>query len=96
MRPRAWVLTGLLLACSTVSADTLRIPLGQQGNGYPMSTPQLGQDMNSVLRTWGEPLKRHAAVGQPPISRWDYLEFSVYFEHSHVISSVRQHHRQQP
>lgn len=96
MRPIAFLLAGLLLACSAVSADTLRIPLGQQGNGYAIHMPQLGQSMTSVLRTWGEPLKKHAAVGQPPISRWDYLEFSVYFEHRHVISSVRQHHRQQP
>ena len=28
------------------------------------------------------------AVGKPPISRWEYPGFVVYFEHDHVIHSV--------
>ena len=36
--------------------------------------------------------EEHQPVGQPPITRWDYREFSVYFEYDHVINSVR-HHR---
>jgi hypothetical protein len=31
-------------------------------------------------------------VGQPPITRWDYASYSVYFEYDRVIDSVR--HRQ--
>ena len=36
---------------------------------------------------------RHAPVGgghpqQPPITRWDYPTFSVYFEHEHVVDAV--------
>jgi len=27
-------------------------------------------------------------VGKPPISRWEYPGFVVYFEHEHVIHSV--------
>ena len=26
--------------------------------------------------------------GKPPITRWDYDGFSVYFEHQHVIHAV--------
>lgn len=89
----------LLSFCSvfaSAQADSLRIPVGSQGSAHHLSMPQRGQSQQLVLNTWGQPLKRHAAVGQPPISRWDYLEFSVYFEHNHVINSVRQHHPRRP
>jgi hypothetical protein len=43
-----------------------------------------------VTQRFGEPSKRHTAVGQPPITRWDYPGFSVYFEYDRVIDSVRQ------
>jgi len=34
------------------------------------------------------PAERHEAVGQPPITRWDYPTFSVYFENDRVIHAV--------
>jgi hypothetical protein len=45
--------------------------------------------MDRVRERWGEPRQRLAAVGEPPISRWVYDGFSVYFEHRHVIHSVQ-------
>lgn len=50
--------------------------------------PQRGQHMNTVKSTFGPPVNQYDAVGQPPITRWDYEEFSVYFEHSTVVHSV--------
>ena len=35
-------------------------------------------------------------VGQPPITRWDYREFSVYFEYDHVVKSVIHHQPRHP
>jgi hypothetical protein len=32
-----------------------------------------------------------SAVEQPPITRWDYPAFSVYFEHDRVIHAVARH-----
>jgi len=32
-----------------------------------------------------------AAVGDPPISRWEYNGFSVYFEHDLALHSVIHH-----
>lgn len=92
----AAALLAILLGTSAAYADTLSIPLGQQGSQQQMDLPQRGQSQASVLRRHGEPVQRHASVGQPPITRWDYPDFSVYFEYSHVINSVRQHRRQQP
>jgi len=49
--------------------------------------------MSGVLKQFGEPSLRHGAVGgssrqQPPITRWDYPQFTVFFEYDHVVDSV--------
>lgn len=90
------VFLALVVTAGNAGADTLKIPLGQQGGQQIKKLPARGESQTSVLHRYGEPVKRHASVGQPPITRWDYAEFSVYFEHSHVINSVHQHRRQQP
>ncbi|TDQ40263.1 phosphodiesterase [Thiopseudomonas denitrificans] len=89
-----WLLLALLSASTAALADTLKIPLGQQSGQTAAGLPQRGQSQTSVLRAHGEPARRHASVGQPPITRWDYPGFSVYFEYDHVINSVRQHQGQ--
>lgn len=53
-----------------------------------VQTPARGSDMKSVERQFGAPETRHATVGKPPITRWDYKGFSVFFEGDHVITSV--------
>ncbi len=55
--------------------------------------PDRGQLMAQVESQFGAPVRKHATVGgdsrhQPPITRWDYADFSVYFEHSHVVNTV--------
>lgn len=75
-----------LLISGSVQAQTLTIPVGAQGEDAHL--PRFGQSRASVLERFGLPSKEHAAIGQPPISRWDYANFSVYFEHQHVVSSV--------
>ena len=44
--------------------------------------------MTAVESRFGQPATRHNAVGQPPITRWDYPGFAVYFEHQYVIHAV--------
>ncbi|WP_373388590.1 phosphodiesterase [Pseudomonas alcaligenes] len=73
-------------------AETLEIPLGQQGEAVA-GLPQLGESKRSVLERFGLADEEHPPVGQPPITRWDYRSFSVYFEYDHVINSVL-HHQQ--
>lgn len=82
----------LLILSASLSAETITIPIGQQQNRITSQTlPQPGADRSSVSRRFGEPSRRHPAIGQPPITRWDYPGFSVYFEYNHVVHSVRQH-----
>ncbi len=86
----------ILLMVMTLSsqAQTLEIPVGEQGDPQLTQLPQTGESRRSVLERFGLADQEHAPVGQPPITRWDYREFSVYFEYDHVVNSVR-HHRPQ-
>ncbi|HTP39763.1 MAG TPA: hypothetical protein VMI92_09340 [Steroidobacteraceae bacterium] len=53
-----------------------------------LATPGRGLTMTQVEKKFGAPTERHPAVGKPPITRWDYPGFSVFFEHQWVIHSV--------
>ena len=47
-----------------------------------------GMSMDQVNNQFGAPGEKYAAVGEPPITRWVYDHYTVYFEHDHVIHSV--------
>lgn len=71
-------------------AETLTIPIGHQGeSNQELVLPKRGESRSAVLNRYGLADKEHTPVGQPPITRWDYREFSVYFEYDHVVDSVR-------
>ena len=44
--------------------------------------------MDEVEGFFGAPVQRLTAVGTPPITRWQYDRFTVYFERDFVIRSV--------
>ncbi len=79
----------LLLALSAATpalAETLSMETGN-----PAATggqPNRGSTMSAVQGRFGEPTQRHATIGDPPITRWDYPQFSVYFEHDRVLHAV--------
>ena len=79
--------TGLLLALSAAHAESL-----DMDTGSAMLTggdrPSRGMTMQKVQNEWGQPAMRRAPVGEPPITRWEYPEFVVYFEHNRVIHAV--------
>jgi hypothetical protein len=50
--------------------------------------PSPGMTMQKVEHKFGAPAERHAAVGTPAITRWDYQSFSVFFENDRVIHAV--------
>lgn len=52
------------------------------------TVPTRGMSMKAVEARFGAPKQRHAAVGKPPITRWDYDGFSVYFEKQLVLHAV--------
>lgn len=74
------------IVASLAQADTLLIDRREAGDAMPH--PARGELMNVVESKFGPPLHRIGPVGQPPITRWVYEGFTVYFEHEHVISTV--------
>lgn len=50
--------------------------------------PKRGITMNQVTSQFGEPKIKHPTVGEPPITKWQYEKFSVYFEGKWVINTV--------
>ncbi len=53
-----------------------------------ISVPHSGMTMEQVEAKFGQAQVRLPSVGQPPITRWEYSGFTVYFEHQRVIHSV--------
>jgi len=53
--------------------------------------PQNGLTKAQVETRYGVPNEKHAPVGDPPITRWVYDDFNVFFEHNLVIESVLHH-----
>ncbi len=86
----------LLFALSLPAhAEIIRIPVGQQG-ASDIAMPDRGESKVQVLDRFGLADEEHPAVGKPPITRWDYRTFSVYFEGNRVINSVPHHQRVSP
>jgi hypothetical protein len=78
-------------AARSTHGDSLLIHRVQQEEG--MNLPRRGLSMSQVEKTWGAPQRKLAPRGgdtakHPVIHRWDYANFIVYFERSHVIHSV--------
>lgn len=83
---------GLAAAAPQVLADVVEMPAAE-GVATQGPLPRKGTTMPVVLKQYGEPRKRYAPVGgdapkHPPITRWDYPGFSVFFERSHVVDAV--------
>ena len=79
-----------LLLPSPAHAETLRMKVKQEQR---MNMPRRGMSMAEVKREYGAPIKVLPTRGgnskhQPPIHRWEYSKYIVYFEYSHVIHSV--------
>jgi len=60
-------------------------------SAMPANTPANNMTMDKVRASFGEPDKIVSAVGDPPITRWQYPEYVVYFEYDRVITSVGGH-----
>lgn len=81
------LLIGCAIAGGAAAATTIvdgHVELAQSS----IACPGRGTTMHEVEAKFGAPEKRYSAVGKPPITRWDYPSFSVYFEYSRVVHSV--------
>lgn len=79
-----------LLFSAPVHAESLRVKVQKEQR---MNLPTRGMTMAQVKSRYGAPIKELPTRGgsskfQPPIHRWEYAKYIVYFEYSHVIHSV--------
>ncbi len=82
----------LLLCASTALAAS---EAGQDAASHSGDAVRLMEDMPSrgstkqaVRDQLGSPERAVGPVGEPPITRWVYDDFTVYFEHNRVLHSV--------
>lgn len=88
--PPLFLLTALV-TFGAARADTLIVDGLQQAKQTAAQRPTRGMTMTAVTSKWGAPLAKEPAVGQPPITRWVYNDFVVFFEYNHVIHAVVKH-----
>ena len=86
LKPLLFVFTTAL--SGLVMADNMAIPVGQQGADQSVARPKSGLSMDQVSNKFGSPSEKLPAVGNPPITRWIYDAYTVYFENDRVIHSV--------
>ena len=79
----------LLLLSSSALADVLLIE--EVRASQRMQLPENGLTKSEVENRFGAPTQKQGSVGDPPISRWDYPDYIVYFEYGLVITSVLKH-----
>ncbi len=89
-----------MLGVNSAVADVLRMPDpgSQAGQRTVLSVemPARGMTMDKVEELFGTPVEKVPAVGEPPIARWVYNDFIVYFEHQWVLNSVLTRDAPQP
>jgi hypothetical protein len=77
-----------LFASSIALGDTLLIDGLAVDTASADERPRRGMTMATVEARFGAPTARVAAIGDPPITRWEYPGFIVYFEYEHVLHSA--------
>ena len=86
--------TAISLSMATpLQAETLEMPSStpattEAAAGYTVTLPGRGMNMTQVEEKFGPPLEKLPEVGDPPIIRWIYPNYTVYFEYQFVINSV--------
>jgi len=90
MRSTARLVSVLAVALAFASLPALAedAPATAARAAAPGDRPENGMRMSDVEARYGAPATRYPAVGQPPITRWDYPGMVVYFEFDRVLHAV--------
>ena len=65
--------------------------MGVSAGPAPADAPTNNMTMDEVRAAKGDPDSMFEPVGEPPITRWQYPDYVVYFEHDRVIIAVAGH-----
>ncbi|MFT5501544.1 MAG: hypothetical protein ACI88G_001681 [Woeseiaceae bacterium] len=87
---RLVVLSALCCGLFTAAqAQTLDMSGRDQASTFDQAgKPSRGMTQASVEANFGAPQSTRAAIGDPPISRWEYAGFVVFFEYDRVVHAV--------
>ena len=88
MKTRLLVLFLCAAASSAAIAETIVVDDQLKVRESTVKRPDRGMTMSGVESRFGAPATKHATVGHPPITRWDYPAFAVFFENDRVIHAV--------
>lgn len=80
------VATALPASADTMQMHSLADSPANNPAGVPR--PERGLSMDTVRARFGDPGQKIGPVGEPPITRWVYGDYTVYFEGNRVIHSV--------
>ncbi len=84
-------ITSLLLVSAINGFAEMPASAGSQSaQAQTSEPPSRGTNKGLVQARYGEPKDWSDPVGSPPITRWYYDQFTVYFEYDVVIHSVSQ------
>jgi hypothetical protein len=86
------IIGALLLSATTITqAEVISIAdprYDVENSSEGVLRPTRGMSKTNVEQQFGQPEQQFDAVGEPPISRWVYADFVVFFEDNTVIHSV--------
>ena len=86
---KSLLIASSVLLATTAFGDELKVQVSKQGMEYQdMERPRSGITMERVEQRFGAPQNIQGPVGEPPITTWNYPQYSVYFEHDRVIHTV--------
>jgi hypothetical protein len=80
------LLTLLLINSGPALADVLLVDSIQ--SAPQIQTPRNGLTMSQIRQQFGTPASEIPAIGDPPISRWEYNSYSVFFENDLALHTV--------
>ena len=78
----------LAIATLQVNAQVVKTPGSSAQVVTNSSMPHRGLSKSDVETRFGQPGSKQGPVGSPAIYRWDYNNYSVFFENNIVIHSV--------
>ena len=94
-----WMTPALLvlaLGSGAATADVLKLGDGEPTVVQNADRPTRGMSAEQVEVRFGAPQAKVGPVGDPPISHWEYPDYSVYFEGRYVLHTVEHTAQAQP
>ncbi len=82
----ALAFAGLPASADKLQMHSLAESPANSASGVPR--PASGSTMDEVRTRFGDPAEVIGPVGEPPITRWVFADYTVYFEGNRVIHSV--------